>query len=240
MSAWTLWRTKGLIILAKERNNHSRACISQPTCRCACSAMVNNGCNVLKQPFVRAVVDEQDVFKVRRKSLAKVAPSSRDDGANATRLHSFQDNRRHSRRMLNNDAAKADVDWSLSSFDEATNICRRIIAWRIAEEKAADVYMQDLVRKTIHNGECNHKPMCSPQSGGFGTKAGDQQYVKGTFRFSISTGPTEAGMGSRSKLFLQLLIMSPSLFTERSANRSNAYGRLTLTLAKLTTRQSRN
>jgi len=72
--------------------------------------MVKNGCDVLKQPFVRAVVDEQDVISVGRKSFAKVALSPRDDRANTTRLHSFHDNRRHSRRILNNDAARADVD----------------------------------------------------------------------------------------------------------------------------------
>jgi hypothetical protein len=104
--------------------------------------MVNNGSDVLKEPFMRAVVDEQDVIILGRKSFAKVAPSSRYDRANATRLHSFHDNRRHSRRILNNNAAKADVDWSLASFDEAINVWRRIIAWRIAEEKAADVWIK--------------------------------------------------------------------------------------------------
>jgi hypothetical protein len=101
--------------------------------------MVNNGCNVLEQPFVWAVVDEQDAISVGRKSFAKVAPSPRDYRTNTTRLHSFHDNRRHSCRILHNDAAKADVDWAFASFDEAINICGRIIARRIAKEKPADI-----------------------------------------------------------------------------------------------------
>lgn len=56
-----------------------------------------------------------------------------------------------------------------------------------------------------------HLPMCDGQSTGLGTKAGDQQYVKGISRASANEGPTAVGTGSRSIVFLHLLITSPRL-----------------------------
>lgn len=54
-------------------------------------------------------------------------------------------------------------------------------------------------------------PIYGSQSTGFGTKAGDQQYVKGIFNVFVSIGASNIATSSRSIDFLHLLIMSPSL-----------------------------
>lgn len=54
--------------------------------------------------------------------------------------------------------------------------------------------------------------MCDGQSSGFGTRAGDQQYVWGTLRVSIILVATTAGTGSKqSVVSRQSLMTSPSL-----------------------------
>jgi len=53
--------------------------------------------------------------------------------------------------------------------------------------------------------------MCDGQSSGFGTRAGDQQYVNGIFSVSTRSGPSVSGIGSRSIDFLHLLMTSPRL-----------------------------
>lgn len=53
--------------------------------------------------------------------------------------------------------------------------------------------------------------MFSGQSDGFGTRAGDQQYVTGTRNVSVKQGPSLKGIGSKSMVPLHALIMSPSL-----------------------------
>lgn len=54
-------------------------------------------------------------------------------------------------------------------------------------------------------------PMLVPQSLGFGTSAGDQQYVTGTLSVSRSFGASDDGTGSKSMPALQSLTTSPSL-----------------------------
>lgn len=54
-------------------------------------------------------------------------------------------------------------------------------------------------------------PMFEGQSDGFGTKAGDQQYVNGMLSVSASRGPSENATGSRSIESLHPLITSPRL-----------------------------
>lgn len=53
--------------------------------------------------------------------------------------------------------------------------------------------------------------MCAGQSAGFGTSAGDQQYVNGILRVRVRIGPSNVATSSRSIDLRHLLTMSPSL-----------------------------
>jgi hypothetical protein len=46
---------------------------------------------------------------------------------------------------------------------------------------------------------------------GFGTNDGDQQYVNGILRKLARLGPSMTEIGSKSKVFRHLFIMSPNL-----------------------------
>ena len=66
-------------------------------------------------------------------------------------------------------------------------------------------------------------PMLVPQSAGFGTSAGDQQYVTGTRSVSRSLGASDDGTGSRSIVSLQSLMTSPSLPTDQLSTQILSY-----------------
>lgn len=53
--------------------------------------------------------------------------------------------------------------------------------------------------------------MCEGQSAGFGTRAGDQQYVKGIFNVCVSMGASNMATSSKSIDLRHLLMMSPRL-----------------------------
>jgi wobble nucleotide-excising tRNase len=104
--------------------------------------MMNNSYNVLKQPFVRTIVDEQDVASVGRKPLPEVAPSLRDYRANVARPYSLDDSGCHFCRSLDADAAKAKIDRSFADFDESIDGCKQLINRWFAETETANVYME--------------------------------------------------------------------------------------------------
>jgi hypothetical protein len=54
-------------------------------------------------------------------------------------------------------------------------------------------------------------PIWDGQSFGLGTSDGDQQYVNGILKELVRLGPSMPGTGSKSKVFRNLLITSPSL-----------------------------
>lgn len=87
----------------------------------------------------------------------------------------------------------------------------RSISRLFAEEETTDIcYELEPLIITIRIS--NRIPMYEGQSNGFGTSAGDQQYVNGTSKSSVKLGPAAVGIGSKSSVFfLQPLIISDNL-----------------------------
>jgi hypothetical protein len=120
---------------------------------------MNNSCDVLEQPFVRTIVDEQDVVSVGRKSVPEVAPSPRDDRANAARPYSLEDSGCHFCTLLDDDAAKAKIDRPFAGFDEFIDVWRRLIRRWFAEKETANVYRESVRRSTrssMSTYQCAH------------------------------------------------------------------------------------
>lgn len=123
----------------------------------------------------------------------------------------------HLGRILHNNASKSDIYRRRSNFKEGSEMHRRGISRLFTKEEPTDIYNK--LKHLIIAARTSYRiPMYEGQSNGFGTSAGDQQYVNGTSKSSDKLGPAAVGIGSKSSVFsLQLLIISANLKSYLSA-----------------------
>lgn len=101
--------------------------------------MVNNSGDMLEQPFVWAVVEIKYV-RVLRLVHAELAPASGNEGSLTRDVDSLHQLRRHSIRIVDNNAAEADVHWCGTCPQESIQLWVRGIFGGVSEEEAANVY----------------------------------------------------------------------------------------------------
>lgn len=100
--------------------------------------MVNDGRYVLEEPLVRAVTDKEHIVAPAIAITSKLAPSSRDNRPNTCRSDSLEDDIRQLGRIINDDAAEADVDGWQTALQEEFDLWWWFVFWRVAEEETAD------------------------------------------------------------------------------------------------------
>lgn len=173
---------------------------------------------------MRTIIQVHDLI-IGALCLTKPAPSLGNNCAHAASLDGFENKPRHLVRLFYDNAAKADVyrGWPLAQ--ETVKFIGRVVLGRIPEEEATDIFGWQAALACNWNGVREKveaagqgwrktqgvSPMCAGQSKGLGTSDGDQQYVNGICKVSAKFGPSVIGTGSRSRLFLQSLTISPSL-----------------------------
>ena len=169
--------------------------------------MMDHSCNMLEKPLMRTVSNPIDVLVIRP---SKFRPTFGNDGPNTSETDRFQDDTDDLVRVIEHDATKSDVDRRWTSLKELNKVIWWGVLRRLAEEEAANIYeyVNAMEWGLVDNSD---SPMCGAQSIGFGTKAGDQQYVKGIFSVCASIGASNMATSSRSIDRRHLLMISPSL-----------------------------
>ena len=108
--------------------------------------MVYHSSNVLKEPVVRTISYELDVFLVILKialvwtTAAQITPAAGDDCANPDCLHGLEYSFREFSRVVNNDAPKTDVYRRWAATEEFRQFRWWIVLRGFAEKEAANVY----------------------------------------------------------------------------------------------------
>lgn len=94
---------------------------------------------MLKQPFVRTIVNVEDIR--RGHVAAEFAPSAGNDGAHAGGLDRRENGRCELVGVFDDDAAETNVDGSRPGLEELRERGWRGVGWWGAEEETADVWV---------------------------------------------------------------------------------------------------
>jgi hypothetical protein len=132
--------------------------------------------NMLEEPFMWAIIYEEDVFRVVLRVRTQSTPPSRNDCSNTidvTELHGLEDGFGEQTWIIHNDAAKADIHGCWAGLKKLLDLCWRLVVGLISEEESAYVYTISL--KCMICTGYSHSPMLEGQSKGLGISAGDQQ-----------------------------------------------------------------
>ena len=83
--------------------------------------MVHHRRHVLKEPFVRAIAQPKNLV-ARLAALSKVAPSAGNDSSDSGLVDSLKYCLRHSRRIVQHDTPKSDVDRLSACFEKGGQV----------------------------------------------------------------------------------------------------------------------
>ncbi|KAI6775975.1 hypothetical protein HG530_002733 [Fusarium avenaceum] len=122
---------------------------------------------MLEKPLMGTVAYPEDILML---NAAEFRPAFGNDGSSTSGVNCFEDCIDHFLRIVENNAAKSDINGSRTGLEELKEIWWWRVLGSVSKEESTDVCIA--VRG---------------QSMGLGTKAGDQQYVKGIF--SVDRSP---------------------------------------------------
>lgn len=109
--------------------------------------MVHNGGDLLEQPLVRAVANEEQIVGL---ICSQITPAPRDDGANSCSFDGTQDHGHQALGISYNNTSKANVDWAGARVQKPCQVVWRSIRRRVAKEEAADIYVFSPVGRLSH------------------------------------------------------------------------------------------
>lgn len=195
--------------------------------------MVNNCCNMLKEPLMWTIIKKEHLV-ITVETSTQFTPSFGYESSNSSRLNRFKDDCCNLIGILNNDTSETNVHWRGSIVEKELKVRFWTIRRRISEEETTNVYIFTSI--SVMRTRTIHSPMCDGQSVGRGTSAGDQQYVWGTRRACASRGPSVTFKGARPMVALHELTISPRLQESAKVQRITAAIR-TLALATSSNQQ---
>ena len=100
--------------------------------------MVNDSCNAAEEPFVRAVIKEEDIV-VGLAALTQFAPATRDKSTCTSEFQGLQYCVCQSFGIFDYDTSKPNVYWLSAVLQELRQVFWWFVRRRVSEEEAADI-----------------------------------------------------------------------------------------------------